>query len=402
MKIMFKYIIPIWINMVISTLLSITDITFLKSIDMNYISVIGIAMIPFSVIETLFVGLGIEANRSIASNRKVPLNMILGIGIVSSLLVCVLCVMLSPLLFKFVQYNASLQEILSYFNIFIFSLIPSTVLYLCTGTMRGMDLAQKTIKFSVLAVVLNFVLDFLFIKNNIFNSALRGCAFASVLSDAITAICYVAYLLKMNIIQFEKIINQASAAQQFLYNSFTYSMEKLFSTSSLTILSDFYVATLALRETTIYYGFSKLFAPILMLAYSYFEWIIYSKSKGIKNNYYKTYLIFAFLILIMGGYAARYLKLPLSYTPIILLFAVYYLLFFIERQNVALLFQHEMGGLANKIILVKSLVTLFAFQLLSMNHTLTLYYAIGIQSLTMAFGSIFMCYTNRKLAFRID
>lgn len=61
MRSMFKFIAPLWISMVINTLLGITDFYFLESINRNYLTVVGIAYIPFTLLSSLIVGIGIEA-----------------------------------------------------------------------------------------------------------------------------------------------------------------------------------------------------------------------------------------------------------------------------------------------------------------------------------------------------
>lgn len=71
MKNMFKYIFPIWLAMTVNTLLGITDMHFVNQINSDYITAIGIAGTPFAVLSTLFVGIGIEANRSTASGKKI-------------------------------------------------------------------------------------------------------------------------------------------------------------------------------------------------------------------------------------------------------------------------------------------------------------------------------------------
>ena len=67
---MIRYILPIWVSMIINTLLSLTDMFFLKQIDTDYVTAVGIAIVPYMLLSIMLTGLGIAANRYTAGGKS--------------------------------------------------------------------------------------------------------------------------------------------------------------------------------------------------------------------------------------------------------------------------------------------------------------------------------------------
>ncbi len=360
MKKMLFYIFPIWFGMTINTLLGMTDMFFLNRIDTAYLSAIGAASVWFSIISTLFIGVGIEANRRIAAGGDVAFDRLLILLLTLALGVSVLASASSNILFFYIQDDALKKMVTEYFGVYIFAQVPSVVLYLCTGFLRGRGDSKKTAYFSALAVGLNIVLDAVFIEAGVLKP-LFGCGFASVLSDCITAFVYFVYIKRY--MKRQNIENLSGTEMRpFLKNSVQYSLEKLFSTSSLLILSGVYIALLPVEQSQIYYGADKMFSPILMLSYSYFEWVIFAKTQKIEEDKKKTYLWMSLCCLVVGLISAWYLK---GGIVCCLLYGCYMVCFCMERDVVAAMFSQEQATLVNRMMGIKAVALIVILQLMT-------------------------------------
>ena len=398
MKNMFKYIFPIWLAMTVNTLLGITDMYFVNQINSDYITAIGIAGTPFAVLSTLFVGIGIEANRSTASGKKINWKVIIITILITSFAVSGVSFLFSKNIFFYANKNKLYYLVLEYFNIYVFSLVPSAILYLCTGIFRGKGESEKTLWFSCEAVILNFILDFIFIKYNIFNSALKGCAFASVLSDTFTSFTYVIYIAfrrTENLVPHNKF--NIKTVLSFFRNSFSYSLEKLFSTSTLTILSSIYFALLSIQESKVYYGLEKMYSPVLMLAYSYFEWVIYVRAKQIDNNRKQNYLLFFCFCVAEGIISILYLNLSMKYSLFCFLYACYHFSFFIEREYIAILFEKGKSSVVNHTMFMKSILLICLLQIEMLISVLNIFSIIITQLLLFFVCILILAYNDKKV-----
>lgn len=389
---MFKYIIPLWISMAINTLLGVTDFYFLGQISEHYLAVIGIAYVPFTLLNSLIVGIGIETNRSIANGSKIKMWKVYSVTAAISTAIIIIGSLFYKEIFFFATNNAYYDDIIIYFQRLMILLLPTSLLYVSTGVLRGNGIPGKTIWFSGTVVIFNFILDYLFIKLNYFGSPLRGCVYASIISDSIIVIIYIIYLFKSKYLHVD---TENIQLTRFMKNAMTYSFEKLFSASSLTLLTGVFVASLSIKESTIYYAAERGLLPITMFSYAYFEWIIYSTSKDIKITRIKNYILYM-IVLFMGlMFINSYLKLDRFSVVYCLLYIAYCLLFFIEREIVAISFAYEMGGLVNKVIFVKNVVLFMILQVLLMTNHLNLY-AIGLTQITLIIVESFILLENNR------
>lgn len=400
MKTMFNYILPIWLAMTVNTLLGITDMYFVNQVSPEYITAIGIAETPFTILSTLFIGIGIEANRSTASGNRLDWYTTVIMILMSSCIVSGVAFFLSGNIFLYASGNKLYHQVLEYFNIYIFSLVPCAMLYLCTGILRGKGESKKTLWFSCEAVILNFILDFLFIHLNMFDSALKGCAAASLLSDSFTAFTYIVYIFfrqNDSLVLYKKFSLQTFFP--FLKNSFSYSLEKLFSTSTLTVLSSIYLALLTVQESRIYYGLSKMYSPISMLAYSYFEWVIYAKAKRLVNNRKQNYLLFLCFFIIDGIISIIYLDLSMKGILFCFLYILYYILFFVEREYVAILFEKGKDFVVNRVMFIKSILLICLLQIEVFFDMLNIFSIIITQLLLFIVCVLVLIRQNNKKAY---
>ncbi|HDR8488821.1 TPA: polysaccharide biosynthesis C-terminal domain-containing protein, partial [Bacillus cereus] len=271
MKKILAFTIPTWSAMVVNSLIGITDFWFLSQISKNYMSIVGIAYIPFSIISSLIVGIGIEANRTKAKGNPINFWSILVFVLILSSSLSILAQGFSHYLLFFTWDNPMYNEIKTYFSIICYAIIPTSILYVCTGILRGKGLPKKTLIFSFLAVILNFSLDFLFIKINLLGNPLAGCAIATVIADSLVAAIYILYFVKKRFVDTGKM-----DIRKFMKNALINSTEKLFSVSTLQVISNLFIAKISVMQASVYFGLDRFFSPLLLFSYSFFEWVVYS------------------------------------------------------------------------------------------------------------------------------
>lgn len=385
MKKTLKFILPLWLGMVVNTLLGITDFYFLKQIDFNYLAVVGIAYIPFSLLSSIMVGIGIEANRSVAKGQHFVFAKILAAVVLLASALSIMAYGLAPALVFFASDHVLYPEIMAYFKALSFLLIPTSVLFLCTGLLRGLGLPKKTIKFNILAVSLNFIMDYFFIKVNLFGSPVKGCAYASFIADSLTVILYLIYLKEKGYL---KLGDAKRSTLDFLKKAWAYSLEKICSSSTVLIISSFYISKIAVKDSSIYYGIERFFGPLKMFSFCYFEWVIYAMSKNIP---YPKHLIKGGYGLLLAGFGCLmffYLKLDTIGLIYLISYILFCMLFLVERGLVASYFALENSKKANRIVFVKSIAMLILFHTLFITQHLNLITVGAIQCLLLAVESL--------------
>lgn len=387
MKKVLDFTIPLWLGMIVNTLLGITDFYFLKQINFDYLTIIGIAYIPFSLLSSMMVGVGIEANRSLAKGQKFNFKIILGMIISFSVAVSIIAFKLSRNLLFFVNGHSLYLEIIEYFNILVFLLIPTSVLYLCTGLLRGLGVPKKTLKFSILAVSLNFIFDFIFIKLKLLDSPLKGCAYASIISDTLVVILYIIYLKQKGYLFLGK---SDIKSLVFFKNAWSYSIEKLCSSSTVLIISSFYISKISVEDSSIYYGIDRFFKPLKMFSFCYFEWIIYSVAKNIIYNKKLVKIGYGILVSIFGVIMIFYMNLDNIGIAYLISYIIYCVIFLAERELVAKQFALGKAKKTNTIIFIKSITMLMSFHLLFKTNNLSLLTIGVIQSILLLFESLLL------------
>ncbi|MGS5042067.1 MATE family efflux transporter [Staphylococcus saprophyticus] len=186
---MLRYTIPIWLAMIVNTLLGITDTIILSTINKDYISYLGIAYIPFTLISTLIIGIGIESNKYNSQNKSFNFYKILIYTILTSLILSLLFFFLRDNILFWAKSKSHYEFIQTYFSIIIFSLAPTAVLFLCTGLFRGRNKSRITLYFSIFCVILNAIFDIILVS--FLSNALYAVAIATLLADTLTALIYI-------------------------------------------------------------------------------------------------------------------------------------------------------------------------------------------------------------------
>ncbi|MFJ5673432.1 polysaccharide biosynthesis C-terminal domain-containing protein [Bacillus safensis] len=376
MKKMLCFTIPIWASMMVNSLLGITDFFFLSSISNHYMSVVGLAYIPFNFLISLLVGVGIEANRTIAKGVKFHfLNIFIWTFVISSLITLTALILSKYLLF-FTWGNQYFQEIDTYFGFLTIAAIPTSILFICTGLLRGSGKPHITLYFSGLCVVFNLIFDFIFITNHIFGDPLIECAVATVLADALTVLSYLYYLRKTEIFYRKERMD----ISKFLKNALTNSLEKIFSVSTLQLVTGFFLVKIDIIYSAIYFALERFMQPVLLYAHSHFEWIIYSRSKKIKTPII-IYLAYCILCLSLSVFFIYYLNMNSTAMIYTFIYLSYIILFFIQRTIIAEFFVHEKGKIVNYISLMKNLLFISTLIILVKYDKLSLI-SFGLVNLT--------------------
>lgn len=383
MKRMFNYVIPIWLAMIVNSLLGITDFIFLSSISVDYLTVVGVAYIPFALISSLVIGLGIESNRNQANNSNFNFWYTVIFGVILATILVIVSQLFARSFLFFAWESPLFSDIQLYFKIISFSIIPTSVLFICTGVLRGNGLPKRTLVFSIMAVVFNIILNYLFISLNLLGDPLLGCAVATVIADTIVALVYILYFIKIKMVKTEEM-----DILSFIRNALTNSIEKFLSSTTLKLISSIFIVKLSISSANVYFALERYFMPLLLFSHGYFEWIIYSYSKGIKNK--GGIYPFYFLVLLIYGIVIL-LTLEMNLTS--LHYMIIYVLFLIsslyERTVIAKYFAEEIGKIVNYVVLVKSILFLIYLFFITYINELSLL-TFGYSNLLFTLVEIFV------------
>lgn len=335
---------PIWVAMIINSLLGFIDFLFLSKFSQSYLIIIGIAYIPFTFISTALTGIGIEINRMAARKDKFNTKLVILISLIIAIIFLFLSIVFAEYILFFAKENKNFKEISEYFKILSLLIIPSSLFYVCTGILRGNGVPKKTLKFNISVLILNILFDFLFIYLNILSSPLIGCAIASVISEFLVSLFYINYILKSKYVKKDKM-----DIKKFLKNSLTYSLEKIFSLSSLQLILALYIVYFNEHESFIFFSLDRYFLPLFLLPYAYFEWIIYIKSKN--DFIYKSEKDYLMYLLVISLYNIL-IVLFIGFSSVLVVYSIlnvlYCFFFLVERAVVAKLLQKKRGKMLTK------------------------------------------------------
>ena len=108
-------------------------------------------------------------------------------SVILGLLLTAFGITISPLMLKMIAVpDQVFTQAVLYLRIYFSGVIFILFYNLCAGFLRALGEAKKTFYILVLSVALNIVLDFIFIL--IFKRGLKGAAFATVISEAFSAL----------------------------------------------------------------------------------------------------------------------------------------------------------------------------------------------------------------------
>lgn len=144
-------------------------------------------------------GLAIVTARSFGSNDRTLLKKSVAgsiiIGLISSLIITFIgSIILYPLLELLNTPANIIDEAYSYISMITLFIIVMFAYNLCSGLMRAIGNSLMPLVFLIISSCLNIVLDIVFITK--FNMGIRGAAVATVISQAVSVILCIIYILK--------------------------------------------------------------------------------------------------------------------------------------------------------------------------------------------------------------
>ncbi|MCD9058349.1 MATE family efflux transporter [Staphylococcus epidermidis] len=361
---MLRYTIPIWLAMIVNTLLGITDTLILSTVNKDYISYLGIAYIPFTLISTLVIGIGIESNKYNSQNRPFNFYKILIYTILTSLILSLFFFFLRDNILFWAKSKSHYEFIQTYFSIIIFSLAPTAVLFLCTGLFRGRNNSRITLYFSIFCVILNALFDIILVY--FLSNALYAVAIATLIADTFTALIYIYATSKQ-----KDILSNEMNTWFFLKNAFKNSLEKLLSSGTLELISVIFIVKLSIVESNIYFLLDKLFLPFQMFSFSYMEWVLFTEGKNMKRSI--SIFPLYFTILLIYGAFITYMSFHdiISYIYLTLL-CIYYLFFLLQRNIVGKFLVYDYQNTVNFVTLLRNIILIIALYTLVITHLFSL------------------------------
>ncbi|MGS5800293.1 MATE family efflux transporter [Staphylococcus aureus] len=361
---MLRYTIPIWLAMIVNTLLGITDTIILSTINKDYISYLGIAYIPFTLISTLIIGIGIESNKYNSQNKSFNFYKILIYTILTSLILSLLFFFLRDNILFWAKSKSHYEFIQTYFSIIIFSLAPTAVLFLCTGLFRGRNKSRITLYFSIFCVILNAIFDIILVS--FLSNALYAVAIATLLADTLTALIYIYATSKQ-----KDISSNEMNAWTFLKSAFKNSIEKFLSSGTLELISVIFIVKLSITESNIYFLLDKLFLPFQMFSFAYMEWVLFTEGKNMKRSI--SIFPLYFIILLIYGVFVTYISFNniISYIYLSLL-CIYFLFFLFQRNIVGKFLVYDYQNTVNFVTLLRNITLIIILYTLVITHLFSL------------------------------
>lgn len=385
---MLRYTMPIWLAMIVNTFLGITDTIILSIVNKNYISYLGIAYIPFTLISTLIIGIGIESNKYNSQNKPFNFYKILIYTVLISSVLSLLFFFLRDIVLLWARFKTHYVFIQTYFSIIIFSLVPTSILFLCTGLFRGRNKSRITLYISVLCVILNIIFDIILIY--FLSNGLYAIAIATLLSDTLTALIYIYVTLKQKDIK-----SNEMDVRSFFKNAFKDSIEKLLSSGTLELISIIFIVKLSLTESNIYFLLDKLFLPFQMFSFAYMEWVLFTEGKSIKRSFYV--FPFYFIIILIYGLIIVYISFDTIVSYIYLsLLCIYFLLFLLQRNIVGKFFTYDYQGTVNVITLIRNITLIIILYVLTITHLFSLITYMCVSLILLLVENIILSVTFKK------
>lgn len=175
----------------------------------NYIGSNGLAavgsgssllMLIISFSQGAAVGAGVIISQSIGAKRsdiiKKSVHTAMCISIILGLVLSVIGVIFSSQLIEWMRTPEDvLEDSISYFRLYCVGLIFNVIYNMATGILNAAGNSKKPLQYLAIASVTNIVLDLVFIK--VFKMGIEGAAIATDISQALSGVLAVGYLLRV-------------------------------------------------------------------------------------------------------------------------------------------------------------------------------------------------------------
>lgn len=205
-KLLLKYSIPAIIGMLVNALYNIVDRMFIGHIPLVgslAITGVGITMPIMSILLAfgMLVGIGSTANISLSlgRGRRDDAERLIGSALTLSLIIGVIItvlglVFLTPLLHSFGASESTFVYAKEYISVILYGSIFSILAFALNSTVRADGNPKMASITMIIGCVTNVILDYVFIF--IFNMGIKGAAFATVISQALTFFIILYYYTK--------------------------------------------------------------------------------------------------------------------------------------------------------------------------------------------------------------
>ena len=175
----------------------------------NYIGSNGLAavgsgssllMLIISFSQGAAVGAGVIVSQSIGAKRsdiiKKSVHTAMCISVILGLVLSVIGVIFSSQLIEWMRTPEDvLEDSISYFRLYCAGLIFNVIYNMATGILNAAGNSKKPLQYLAIASVTNIVLDLVFIK--VFKMGIEGAAIATDISQALSGVLAVGYLLRV-------------------------------------------------------------------------------------------------------------------------------------------------------------------------------------------------------------
>lgn len=146
------------------------------------------------------VGAGVIVSQSIGAKRsdiiKKSVHTAMCISIILGLVLSVIGVIFSSQLIEWMRTPEDvLEDSISYFRLYCAGLIFNVIYNMATGILNAAGNSKKPLQYLAIASVTNIVLDLVFIK--VFKMGIEGAAIATDISQALSCVLAVGYLLRV-------------------------------------------------------------------------------------------------------------------------------------------------------------------------------------------------------------
>jgi putative MATE family efflux protein len=202
-KALFTLSIPLIIGMIVQTLYNVIDTAFVGRIGADALASITFSFPLFFILIALNAGIGSGMTSRIArylgeKNIKAAENTAIH-GILINLFIGTIILITSPLFLKpllslFGAENNILQLSIDYMSIIIYGIFFMFLVQAFSSIFSGQGDTKTTMKVQISALLLNILLDYLFIIK--LNMGVKGAALATIISFFIGVIIYLFYMKK--------------------------------------------------------------------------------------------------------------------------------------------------------------------------------------------------------------
>ena len=204
---------PLILGMIVQTLYNVIDTAFVGRIGADALASITFSFPLFFILIALNAGIGSGMSSRIAryigeKNIKAAENTAIH-GIIINLIIGAIILILSPFFLKpllslFGAENNILQLSIDYMSIIIYGIFFMFLVQAFSSIFSGQGDTKTTMKVQISALLINILLDYLFIIQ--FNWGVKGAALATIISFFIAFILYLYYMknsiIKINLKKF--------------------------------------------------------------------------------------------------------------------------------------------------------------------------------------------------------